>query len=48
MSQKMVEYLIDDNYLDFSKEDVTFLQDLIRGTPTSRYSTNIWLILKDF
>lgn len=31
MSKKMLNYLIDDNGLDYSKEDIHFLQDLITG-----------------
>ena len=31
MSRKMFEYLIDDNQLDYSREDVRFISDLIAG-----------------
>jgi HD superfamily phosphohydrolase len=34
MSQNMLEYLIDDNHLDFEREDINYIKDLIKP---SRY-----------
>lgn len=34
-SQDMLEYLIDDNYIDVESEDVSFIKDLITGKPKS-------------
>jgi hypothetical protein len=30
----MVEYLVDDNHLDYDREDIRFIQDLIEGHPS--------------
>lgn len=32
-SETMLEYLIDDNYIDIEKDEVNFIKDLIAGEP---------------
>ena len=37
MSKKMLDHMIDDNNIDFEKEDINFIKDLIGGQPSSKY-----------
>ncbi len=40
MSLKMIEYLVEDNQLDYEKDEIRFIQDLIEGHPTG-FSSSI-------
>lgn len=34
-SEMMLEYLIDDNYIDIDRHQINFIKDLIAGVPKS-------------
>jgi hypothetical protein len=34
-SEMMLEYLIDDNYIDIDRQQINFIKDLIAGVPKS-------------
>jgi hypothetical protein len=41
-SEMMLQYMIDDNYIDIDKDQINFIKDLIAGVPkSSRYGFTI-------
>jgi deoxynucleoside triphosphate triphosphohydrolase SAMHD1 len=45
-SEMMLEYLIDDNYIDIDRHQINFIKDLIAGVPKSTRYVHGYLVIQ--